>query len=220
MISSQEIIERSVFEAVMKVAVKMGYSLNPADYQTKSKANTAKFQKDKEKIIEDKGFYIELYGFGNNQSKGQRTPPAITMTSRGFISGDVGLQKEIIDRVEDRYIVSEVPYESIDQYLDIHLVVNKQNHLRLLQQILNTALPNRGYIKPYTEAFPPFEGNIFIELSNFYSLPELNVGVMDHVYQFLIKDTLLEIISTDKEYVPIIDISVDLNDRDKITLSK
>lgn len=198
MISSQEIIERSVYSALLETLISTGYSLRPDDYFPISTESAKKFQLDKKSIEADKGFFIPLFGIGNNQSRGMKECPSITIESQGFMPGDVGLPKAIMEKVEDSYFVSESPYEAIDQYIDIHLIANTQQHMRLLHTMLFASIPQRGYIKPYNLDKVPFDGNIFIEISNFYDMPNTDKGIMEKVYQFTIKDSILDI-STPQE---------------------
>lgn len=192
MISSQEIIERSVYGALLNTMVSLGYSLDPLNYYPVTEDNKQKFNSDKEAIKTNKGFFIDLFGVGNNQSRGIKNCPRITIEAKGFMPGDMGLPKQIMEKVEDSYFVSEFPFEAIDQYIDIHLVANNQVEMRLLHTILFSSVPQRGYIKPYNLEEVPFDGNIFIEISNFYDLPDNDKGIMEKVYEFNIKDSILE----------------------------
>lgn len=193
MISSQEIIERSVYSALLETLISTGYCLRPDDYFPISKENQTKFLADKTKIEKEKGCFISLFGISNNQSRGMKQCPSITIESHGFMPGDIGLPKEIMDKVGDSYFVSEYPFEAIDQYIDIHLIANSQEHMRLLHTMLFASIPQRGYIKPYHLEYIPFDGNIYIEIANFYDQPNTDKGIMEKVYQFTIKDSLLDI---------------------------
>lgn len=191
MISSQEIIERSIYSALLKTLTFLGYSLDPMDYYPVTDENKKKFTSDKEFIKNTKGFFIDLFGVGNNQSRGIKECPRITLEAKGFMPGDIGLPKQIMEKVEDSYFVSEFPFEAIDQYIDIHLVANNQNEMRLLHTILFSSIPQRGYIKPYHLEEIPFDGNIFLEVANFYDIPDTDKGIMEKVYEFNVKDSIL-----------------------------
>lgn len=200
MISSQTIIERSVYSAILETLVSTGYSLRPDDYFPISTENSKRFNQDKTNIQSEKGRFISVFGIGNNQSRGIKECPRITIEAKGFMPGDIGLPKSIIDKVEDSYFVSEFPYEAIDQYIDIHLVANNQEDMRLLHTMLFASIPQRGYIKPYNLESIPFDGNIYIEISNFYDLPDTDKGIMEKVYEFTVKDSILEnLVQTDSE---------------------
>lgn len=209
MVNSQEIIERSVYYALLEVAIKLGYSINPNEFLPISEENA----KRAKQAIEALPKYITIFGTGENQSKGKKITPRIAVNARGFYPGAIGLPKILMDKEEGiGYTATEEPYETIDQYIDIHLVANTQEDLRLLHQIMFWAIPQRGYIKPYNEDKFLFSGNIFIELVNFFDTPDLDNGILEKVYQFVIQDCLLE----EKEYplyiTPIKDILITLED--------
>lgn len=206
MINSQEIIERSVYSALLDVTTTLGYTLNPEDYLPVSNANKQKYDADLAKLQK----YIAIFGTGNAESKGQRVTPRIVVNARGFYPGTVGLPKILLEKqVGVGWTANQEPYETIDQYIDIHLVANNQDDMRLLHQILFWSIPQRGYIKPYTEPEFLFSGNIFIELINFFDQPTEAVGLMEKVYEFLVLDTMVgERTNIPTDLVPIQDISV------------
>lgn len=192
MVSSQTIIERSLYCSLLKTAISLGYTLDPENYYPISPENSLRFTSDKQEIIDSKGCYLSIYGIGNNQSRGIKECPRITLESKGFMPGDMGLPKQIIEKSDNDFFVSEFPFEAIDQYIDIHLVANNQEDMRLLHVILYSSIPQRGYIKPYNLEEPPFDGNIFLEISNFYDLPNTDKGIMEKVYEYTVKDSILE----------------------------
>lgn len=204
MINSQEIIERSLYKSVLTTVLNIGYTLDPEDYYPITAESQKRFEEDKKKIIDSKGMFIYIFGTGNNQSKGMKDNlPRICIDSQGFLPGDIGLPKQNISREEDDYVVTDQPYETIDQFIDIHLVSNNQSDIRFLLNILSSSIPQRGYIKPYIYDKAPFDGNIFIESVNFFNIPNLDKGLIEKVYQFEVKDSLLDY-STGSTEEPII----------------
>ncbi len=188
MVNSQEIIERSIYDALLRVAIALGYSLNPNDYLPINPINEKKFKED----IENLSKYIPVFGTGNSSSKGQKITPRIVVDAQGFYPGGVGLPKPLIEKVTGiGFTASEEPYETMDQYIDVHLVASNQEDLRLLHQIMFWALPQRGYIKPYnSEAFLN-SGNIFIEVGNFFDYSNDTNGILEKVYEYKVYDTLI-----------------------------
>lgn len=170
--------------------------LNPEDYLPLSQENEKRFQEDKEAI--DK--FIYLFGIGNNQVRGPKTCPRITIESTAYYPGDIGVEKYIIgDKLEaGNYQMSEFPYETKDITIDIHLVATTQNDMRLLHSILHEALPTRGYIRPYFNDLEEWDkgriaptGNLFIEIGNFYDHPDESHGLLEKVYQYVCKDGII-----------------------------
>ena len=212
MVNSQEIIERSIYSALLSIAVAYNYSLDPVNYLPATVDTKAQYNLDKKTLIGTGNPYIGIYGAGNNQSRGMKEVPRITIEPQGFFPGDIGFPKQSLDKSEDgtAYLLSESSQtETIHQVIDIHLVSNNISDMRVMHNILNSALPTKGYIKPYTFDVAPPDGNIFLELSNFFNQPDTDKGIIEKVYQFTVKDTLLsELFNVVDTITPISDISV------------
>lgn len=214
MVNSQEIIERSIYCALLEMAVKLGYTIDPNKYLPISNENQAKFKKDLSLIDKDKGFHIEIFGVGNNESRGVKMTPRITVESEGFYPGDVGLPRYRQEKEGSSFLVYEEPYEALSQYMNIRLCAGNSEHMRILHQIMFWSVPQRGYLKPYTEDQPLFSGNIFLRLVNFYNHQDIQNGLLEKVYQFEIQDCLIEKNTEPIELVPIKDISALLENMD------
>lgn len=208
MINSQEVIERSIYSALLDTAVKMGYSLDPEDFLPISPENSKKYQDALNNLPNHP--FISVYGTGNNLAKGALTTPRIVVNSKGFFPGAVGMPKQLIEKDGKKgFTATEFPYEALDQFIDVHLVASNQNHMRLLHQILFWSLPQRGYLKPYTEDQFLFSGNIFLEVTNFYDRPVLSDGVIEKIYEFIVYDCLIgDRADIPTDLAPITDISV------------
>lgn len=204
MVNSQEIIERSIYQALLNASIKLGYSLDPNNYLPISPENQVKFKDDMDKL--DK--YIWIFGTGNNQSKDMKLTPRIVVNARGFYPGSIGLPKLLIQKEGIGFTATEEPYETIDQFIDIHLIANNQEDLRLLHQIMFSSIPQRGYLKPYNVDEFLFSGNIFLELVNFFDIPNLNFGLLEKVYQFIIQDCVINENTEEADLVPITDITL------------
>ena len=50
MINSQEIIERSIYQALLNASIKLGYSLDPNNYLPISIENQKRFKEDMDKL--------------------------------------------------------------------------------------------------------------------------------------------------------------------------
>ena len=210
MINSQEIIERSLYDAILQVAIKLNYSLDPNEYLPITPESVERCKNDKDQL--DK--YIAIYGTGNATSKDIKETPRIVLNARGFFPGSIGLPKKLIEKkVGIGYTAFDSVYETIDQYIDVHLVAGNQEDLRILHQVLLFALPVRGYVKPYNIKDMPPEGNILIELGNFFDVPNNNLGLLEKVYEFRVYDTLVGLDDTLQTDIPeIISIEAILND--------
>lgn len=212
MIDSQEIIERSIYKALLDVAVKLKYSIDPNKYLPVNAANSKRFNEDRDKLSK----YIPIFSSGDNLSTDKKTTPRIVVNPKGFYPGDIGMPKPLI--VENpnsrRFTAMEAPYETINQYIDIHLVSNNADDNRLLHQLCFWALPQRGYVKPYVSDKFLFSGNIFLELVNFYDQPNLQFGLIEKVYEFEVQDCLIGIQDTGEELAPLVDASAFFEEKD------
>ena len=209
MINSQEIIERSIYSSLLRVTKLKGYTIDPNDYLPVSTANQKRYEEDVKKIMQNKGTFISIFGTANNASKDIKKAPRIVVDARGFYPGGIGIDKVLLENEEGAgFTITEEPYNSIDQFINIHLVANNQEELRLLHQLTFLSIPVKGYIKPYTEDKLLVSGNIFINLLNFYDSPAYAVSLMEKVYEFVVEDTLIGENETDIKVPPLRDISV------------
>lgn len=209
MVDSQEIIERSIYCSILNVAKELGFTVDPNEYLPINTQNQQRFKEDISKLTK----YIQIFGTGNNQSKDIKLTPRIVVNAKGFYPGNIGLPRQLIEKEEGvGFTVTEEPYETIDQYIDVHLVANNQDDLRLLHKILFWSIPQRGYVKPYNQQKFLFSGNIFVELVNFFDIPNLELGLMEKVYEFLIQDTLVLEKAQESYLIPIVDINLLLAD--------
>lgn len=213
MVNSEEIVERTFYISLLHVMLEKGLTVNPEDYLPLSQENERKFQND----INSLEKFIPLFGIGNNQVKGPKTLPRITLELQGYYAGDIGVNKYIIgDKLEDgTYQASEFPYETKDITIDVHLVSQTQADMRLLHNILYTGLPSRGYLRPYFNDLEEWKngrldptGNLFIQIGNYYDHPDLDHGILEKVYTYTCKDGIIpEKLLEDGTITPIRDIT-------------
>lgn len=197
MINSQDIIERTLYASLMRVALNLGVTINPEDYLPINTENLLKQEEDVNRILEEKGLFIYIFGVGNNQSRGQKLLPRITIDLNGYYPGNIGLEQFTVGDSEDdkgKYVIYQTPQETQDTTLDIHLVANNTSDLRLLHKIMYTALPARGYLKPFDHTtlkdylqdnskLKP-AGNLYIEIDNYYNHNDVQHGIIEKVYTY------------------------------------
>ena len=228
MVTSQEIVERSFYISLLHQTLIRGLTINPENYLVKNEDGlwvptrelNDQYIHDKEAIETEltkngSGFYY-IFGVGNNQSRGQKDLPRITLDLTAWYPGEIGLEKETneLDEASGLYQVIDYDYEPKSSRIDVHLCANNQQEMRILHEIMYKALPSRGYIKPYLNDYESWKnskfapsGNIYIEVGNFYDHDDLQQGFLEKVYTYEVRDSLLnpEIIA---EIAPIADISV------------
>lgn len=216
MVNLEEIIERSFYIALLHETLKRGLTINPDDYlvdglPTESTAD--QFEQDKKAIGKK---FIYIFGIGNNLVRGPKDCPRITIELNAYYPGELGTEKFSVEESEENFDVIEYDYITKSTNLDIHLVANTQQEMRLLHDIMYRALPAKGYIKPYFNDYEAWKsnkisstGNLYIEVGNFYDHPDLQHGLLEKVYTYEVSDGLiLEEVVSQGEIVPIKDISV------------
>lgn len=220
MVNSQEIVERTFYISLLDVAIKLGYTVNPDDYLPQSMENQERFEEDISKLP----LFIPIFGIGQNFVRGPKECPRITLESKAYYPGGIGLNKEILNKVDGAYQVSELPYETKSTTIDVHLVANTQRDMRILHTIMYAALPPRGYLKPYLNDYEEWktsrldkEGNIYIEVGNWYDQPNVEHGILEKIYTYSVEDGIVDDTLTDIEISPITDITLLLSPDDIIS---
>lgn len=198
MVNSEEIIERSFYISLLNTALKMGITLNPEEYLPLSEANQNRFESDKAQLTK----FVPIYGISNNQIRGAKICPRITLELQGYYPGDIGVPAFDIDKdveVSPNYQVVEYPWEVKDISIDVHLVAANQADIRMLHSIMYHALPARGYIVPYLDNdFEKWKetklgptGNLYIEVGNYYDKDDTDHGILERVYTYICRDGIL-----------------------------
>jgi len=215
MVTSQEVIERTMYASIMQVALQLGLTLNPDNYLPLSKENQAMFDHDRLGLNK----YVYIFGVGNNQVRGPKIVPRITIDLNAYYPGDIGVEQFMIgdEKVNQEYVMYQYPFETKHSQFDVHLVANNSEDLRLLHSIMYTALPARGYVKPFLERNlreyvnnPGLlkTGNIYTEIGNFYDHNDQEHGLLEKVYSYICVDGMIEEnIPQDSTFAPIKDIS-------------
>lgn len=216
MVNLEEIIERSFYIALLHETLKRGLTINPDDYLVNglpTETTADRFEQDKKAIGKK---FIYIFGIGNNLVRGPKDCPRITIELNAYYPGELGTEKFSVEESEENFDVIEYDYTTKSTNLDIHLVANTQQEMRLLHDIMYRALPAKGYIKPYFNDYESWKstkisstGNLYIEVGNFYDHPDLQHGLLEKVYTYEVSDGLiLEEVVSQGEIVPIKDISV------------
>lgn len=200
MVTTQEIIERSLYASLMQVALQLNRTIDPDLYLPVSVENQQRY-KEAVEAIGDKFIYI--FGVGNNQVRGPKIVPRITIDLNAYYPGNIGTEAFMVgeEKENEEYRQYSYPFETKNVQFDIHLVANRVEDLRLLHSILYTALPVRGYIKPFVESTLQEylehkginkTGNLYIEVSNYYDHNDQEHGLLEKVYSYTVIDSYIE----------------------------
>lgn len=214
MVTTQEIIERSLYASLMQVALQLNLTVDPEDYLPVNTTNSERYKEAKEAISK----FIYIFGVGNNQVRGPKIVPRITVDLNAYYPGDIGTEAFMVgdEKVNDEYRQYIYPFETKNAQFDIHLVANKSEDMRLLHSIMYTALPVRGYIKPFIEqTLKDYiankglnkTGNLYIEIANYYDHNDQEHGLLEKVYSYTVVDSYIEEVFNEGDtFAPIKDI--------------
>lgn len=229
LIDVEALLERTIYHRINNYSIELGYSLDSKLYDTLNsdinivESETERYKNDLSNIVATKGFAIEVFGTGNNQSRGTKKSPRIVIETESFYEGELGLQ------VADNYVKNQdgsftkVEPVSItnDWFFNIHLVANNIAQLRVLRYILIMTLPRRGYINWYTEQELGKTNNLLCRYLTQHDLDWEQEGIMEKVYRFTIPDIHVhDDILVDLEVPPIKIIHLDIEDEDQTFIDK
>ena len=216
--TSQTVIERTLYASLLRVALNAGVTVNPEDYLPVNAENQQRYHQACSSIET----FVAIFGVGNSQVRGQKILPRITIDLTSYYPGDLGVEPYMIgDKGEnEKFILYGYPFETKNSSYDIHLVAQNANQMRLLHQILYTALPGKGYIRPFVfETMAEYlqnpgllkSGNLFVQVGNFYDHNDVDHGILEKVYTYDCIDGLIDETIKDANIAPIHDISAIIN---------
>lgn len=196
----QELVERSLFESIRKEVVDKGYLPDitaqveitpvtiPPTYTNKypnTLQGRQQWELDIKNIVNSKGFAIEIYNEGSNLGKGIKKVPRIVINSGNSLPGALGGDpSRFYEDTGNSYLPMVTPPQTVDLFIDIHVVSDNVIQERILNAIMALALPRRGYIKHYNDPTKTF----FIRFINFYDRDDLEGGIVEKVYGYEIPD--------------------------------
>lgn len=219
MVSSEEIIERSFYMSLLRTTLINGLTLDPDNYLPISPAKQELLKNDMAKLKK----FIYIFGVGNNQSRGPKEVPRITLELQGYYPSTFGVERYSIENLGESSSMFETEYAPKDTVIDVHLVSNNQEDMRLLHSIMYSSLPSRGYIKPFLGDKEDYfksklspSNNLFIEVGNFYDKAELQHGLIEKVYSYTVHNGILPE-KLVEELSNIKDISVLISPSDSLT---
>ena len=183
----QDIIEKTVFERIRQEVVDKGYLPDISDTVTypDTDAGYALWEAAIDAIVTAKGFAIEIFNGGISEARGVKKIPRIVINSGSFLPGALGGDPQrIFSDQGTEYAALVTPPQTVDYYLDIHLVSNRIVQARILNAILALAIPRRAYIPFYNSPTDSF----FIRTINYYDADSSDEGIMEKVFGYEIPD--------------------------------
>ena len=180
--------------SLLRVALENGLTLDPDKYQPINSVNENRYNEDKRKLKK----YVYIFGVGNNRSRGPKEVPRITLELQGYYPSTFGVEKLGIENIGSKSQVLEYDVAPKDTIIDVHLVANNQEDMRMLHSIMYAALPSRGYILPflgdkekYFSSKVGTSNNLFISVGNFYDKDELQHGLIEKVYSYTVHNGMI-----------------------------
>ena len=192
----QEIVERSIFEAIRKELVDKGYlpditaqvETSPNTFVDKYPNTTAGrllWETDIKAIVTSKGFAIELYSEGSNYNKGVKKTPRIVLNSGSMLPGSLGGDPSRFYSGQGASFQAKVtPPQTVDFFMDINAVAQDVEQERVLNAIMALALPRKGYIPWYNSSTEKF----FVRFINYFNADNGDQGIIEKVFGYEIPD--------------------------------
>lgn len=208
--NTQEVIERSFYEAIRLVGVAEGYMIDEALYP-ETQQGLEDMELAMAAIVTSKGFIVQLLGVGSSQSKGLKKTPRIVIEQARFSPGETGglPTSEIITNptVLGAFNESAMGLSTSKVYLDIHLVSNSAVQNRILHAILITALGTRNYLPLINQP----EDKLFINQYSYFDIIDTQDGIIEKVYVYEAPDVWLEYSEVPSELTSIDEITTNIN---------
>lgn len=183
----QQLVERSLFEALRKQCVEFGYLPDVSLFQN-SPSEYQRFQTALTDIQTQKGFAIEVFGVGSSQAKQLKKVPRIVILPHNVLPGSLGGAPDIFYSIDqgnsERYEARVTPPQTMDYSYAIHLIWNTAEQLRVLTSILGLSVPKRGYVPIYNNVNERF----FVHNIGHNQYSETMEGIHDNAYIFEITD--------------------------------
>ncbi len=196
---TQQLLERSIFDAIERTLIEEGYFVDIDSYDIENqepaiaKSEQRRLDHDIKQLVSEKGFAIELFNNSTPEARGQMKPPRIVIESESFLPGELG-----IDTTQSYEKKENGNYQGFDNsfltqlsdyYFYIRLISNSTEQERVLNGIMVSSIPRRGYLKWKDQAILNTSGNIMI---NYLTHTETtwDQGIKEKSFRYEIKDVL------------------------------
>lgn len=185
LVDIQEVIERTVFERIRQELVDKLYLPDITIYPD-TPAGWDGYNVAIKAIADGAlGFAIELFGAGVADFKGTKKVPRIAINSGSFLPGALGGDpRRYFNDVGADFTALVQPPQTVDYYVDFHLVANSIKQIRILNSLLSISVPRRGYIPFYNDATNSF----FAREIGYYNADNEDDGIIEKVFGYEIPD--------------------------------
>jgi len=180
----QEIVERSLFERIRQELIDKGYLPDVTIYSDDA-AGWVSYKAAIDAIVISKGYSVELFNTGIADSRGTKKLPRIVINCGSFLPGSLGgdPRRFFEDQGAD-YKALVTPPQTVDYYVDFHLVAGSIEQIRLMNSLLSVAVPRRGYIAFWNDSTTSF----FARNIGYYDADNDDEAIIEKVFGYEIPD--------------------------------
>jgi len=191
--TTQERVERSIYERIRLELVDKGYLPDITLYNSNTALNQTDWEAAMATIRTTMGFCIELFGAGSYEKNDDKKVPRIVIDSGFFSEGTLGGDQTTYFQLADDNLSYEAykrPPQASQLDLNIHVVASSTKEIRIVQAVLGLALQTRGYLPLYTEIPNEIQetGNFFYKRAGVADLPQTEEGVLEKIFRYVIDD--------------------------------
>ena len=205
-----EQVDRSIFEAIRKETVRLGYLPDITEYET-----VEAFESAKNQIIASKGYIIDIFGAGSNLDKYAKKYPRIVYLPKRIMPGDIGGNYNgayYTKKQDGSFIADAQPPQWTDYQFEVSLVAKKIDQLRTMDGIISNVLSRRDYVPNYLDK----NQVIFVQQTGYRDFPDLDFGYMEYIYMYTAKDLLDRTTIKAEDLAPLTQIDVDVKHNNTI----
>ena len=196
---TSQLILQSLYKVIKDLVVAHGY-LPDADRYTDGQ--TAQYFRDRDAIIKEKGFCIDLFSQSSQRHKDLKDTPRIVMFLSRVFEGEIGYPGTITTKLTsedgDSYVQGLMPGKTANVVVAIHLLSITSEQTFVLNAIYSQALGMRKSI--------PFKHNpekrFWIMYNNFSDLDNPIENFTENVYFHTVPDVLITTPEIVRENIP------------------
>lgn len=190
--SIQQIIERSIYHAIRRKAVALGYTAEMTTSDTVGEAGREAYKAKVAAITLSKGFSIEIFGHSSSQEKGIKEIARIVIDPYGFVPGDIGNDPTpfYTKQSDGSFTKSEATSMFSNYSVNIYITGHTAEQVRILNGIMGVALGKRGYLPRYPAIVKSKSGNLFYEQLDQYDDTDVTEGVIEKIYRYNFPDLM------------------------------
>lgn len=186
--NAQLVIERSVFEAIYVKTLAEGYTAD-LDGLPSGEPGIVEYKRRLAVVADAKGYAIEIFNYSPADDKGLKKVPRIIIVTEAFLPGDYGIDpapQPVWNSETEKYDMQVGDNLSYNMIMNVCIVANSTAQIRTLVALINSAIPNRGFIKYESDPTQFF----LIELDTFDDLGSEVQGIIEKIYRYSIPDVV------------------------------